>query len=130
MSLLVKVREAMTTYALKTAKNNAFHGARLTRRGRAISRIAVVLSVLILVASGYSALAAVSGGEGLGKSGNENRTREHLEVIVVAPGESLWSIAKLLGGNQEENVARIIELNALDKPALSAGARLIIPTRG
>lgn len=126
MTLLVKVREAMTIYALETAKNNAFQGARLTRRGRAISRIAVVLSVLILVASGYSALAGVASVEG--KSGTGSKA--HLEVIVVAPGESLWSIAKLLGGNQEENVARIIELNALDKPALSAGARLIIPTRG
>lgn len=133
MALLVKVREAMTTYALEntlenaleTAKINTFHngfqGVRLTRRGRALSRLAVVLSTLVLIASGYSALA----GEGTVTSSS----KEHLEVIVVAPGESLWSIATLLGGDQEENVARIIELNALDKPALAAGMRLIIPTR-
>lgn len=80
----------------------------------------------ILIASGYSALSGVSADTSeSGESG-----REHLEVIVVAPGESLWSIAKLLGGDQEENVARIIELNALSTPSLSAGTRLIIPTRG
>ena len=107
--------------AQKPLKNNAFRGARLTKRGRVISRLAVVVSFLIIIASGYSALAGVSAGEGSNK--------EHLEVIVVAPGESLWSIAKLLGGDQEENVSRIIELNALATPHLSAGTRLIIPTR-
>lgn len=135
MALLVKVREAMTTYALEntldntleTARINAFHNGfqsvRLTRRGRALSRLAVILSTLVLIASGYSALAGE--GEGTGAASS----KEHLEVIVVAPGESLWSIATLLGGDQEENVARIIELNALDKPALATGMRLIIPTR-
>jgi hypothetical protein len=125
----------MTTYALnavdslaaigvgceKALKNNGFRGVRLTRRGRMISRLAVVVSLLVLIASGYSALAGVAS--------DQSQGREHLEVIVVAPGENLWSIAKLLGGNQEENVARIIELNALATPQLSVGTRLIIPTR-
>jgi len=127
----------MTTYAIittipslqlaeKPLKNSAFRGVRLTKRGRLISRIALVASMSILIASGYSALSGVSADTSeSGKSG-----REHLEVVVVAPGESLWSIAKLLGGDQEENVARIIELNALSTPSLSAGTRLIIPTRG
>ncbi len=127
----------MTTYAIATTipslqlaekplKNSAFRGVRLTKRGRLISRIALVASMSILIASGYSALSGVSADTSeSGESG-----REHLEVIVVAPGESLWSIAKLLGGDQEENVARIIELNALSTPSLSAGTRLIIPTRG
>jgi hypothetical protein len=123
MTLLAKASDLMATYAVKAAENNAFQGIRLTRRGRVISRLAVVLSVLILIASSYSAIAGVAAGEDQGK------TREHLEVIVVAPGESLWSIAKLLDGDQEENLARIIELNALKRPALSAGTRLIIPTR-
>lgn len=127
----------MTTYALNVAdsfasrgigsekplKNNGFRGVRLTRRGRMISRLAVVISLLVLIASGYSALAGVASNQG------QSQGREHLEVIVVAPGENLWSIAKLMGGNQEENVARIIELNALSTPQLSVGARLIIPTR-
>jgi hypothetical protein len=126
----------MTTYAIPTPltsiqlaqkplKNSAFRGVRLTKRGRLISRIALVASMSILIASGYSALSGVSADTSEGGKGG----REHLEVIVVAPGESLWSIAKLLGGNQEENVARIIELNALTTPSLSAGTRLIIPTR-
>jgi len=126
----------MTTYAIATTipslqlaekplKNSAFRGVRLTKRGRLISRIALVASMSILIASGYSALSGVSADTSeSGKVG-----REHLEVIVVAPGESLWSIAKLLGGDQEANVARIIELNALTTPSLSAGTRLIIPTR-
>lgn len=125
MALLAKVRDVMATYALETVKINAFRGVRLTRRGRALSRLAVVLSTLVLIASGYSALAGVAAdGETVGAN-----SKAHLEVIVVAPGESLWSIARLLGGDQEENVARLIELNALDNPAISAGARLIIPTR-
>jgi hypothetical protein len=126
MALLAKVREEMATYAPEAAKikgfQGGFQGVRLTRRGRALSRLAVIFSTLVLIASGYSALA--------GESSSEAGSKEHLEVIVVAPGESLWSIAQLLGGNQEENVARIIELNALDKPGVAAGTRLIIPTRG
>ena len=106
----------------KTLKNNGFRGAKLTRRGRLVSRFAVVLSLLVLIASGYSAFA--------GASAEGERSREHLEVVIVAPGETLWSIARTVGGDTDETVARILELNALSSPNLDAGARLIIPTRG
>lgn len=106
----------------KALKNNGFRGARLTRRGRVVSRLAVVLSLLVLIASGYSAFA--------GASAEGEKGVDHLEVVIVAPGETLWSIAKTVGGDTEETVARILELNALTSPNLDAGARLIIPTRG
>ena len=107
----------------KTLKNNGFRGVKLTRRGRFVSRLAVVLSLLVLIASGYSAFSGAS-------AESEKSSKAHLEVIVVAPGETLWSIAKVVGGDTDEAVARIIELNALSSPNLEAGARLIIPTRG
>lgn len=106
----------------KSLKNNGFRGARLTRRGRLVSRLAVVLSLLVLIASGYSAFA--------GASAEGEKSAEHLEVVIVAPGETLWSIATALGGDTDETVAKILELNALSSPNLDAGARLIIPTRG
>jgi hypothetical protein len=106
----------------KVAKINGFRGARLTRRGRFLSRAAVIASLLVLIASGYSAFSGAS-------AESEKNVSTHLEVIVVAPGESLWSIAKLVGGDTDETVARILELNALSSPSLEAGTRLIIPTR-
>ena len=124
----------MASYAISTKgatfqngenalKNNGFRGVKLTRRGRLLSRTAVIASLLVLIASGYSAFAGAS-------AGSEKSDSGHLEVIVVAPGESLWSIAKVVGGDTDETVARILELNALSSPNLEAGARLIIPTRG
>jgi len=119
----------MSTYqvsASKTVDFQAFSGVRLTRRGRFLARGAVVLSVLVLMASSYSAFF----GAAAGSSSTATQESAHLEVIVVAPGETLWSIAGLLEGDHEETVSRIIELNALRSPTLKAGDRLIIPTRG
>lgn len=107
----------------KPARINGFRGVALTRRGRLLSRLAVVTSLLILIASGYSAFSGAS-------AESEKVGSPHLEVVVVAPGESLWSIAKVVGGDVDETVARIMELNALSSPNLDAGTRLIIPTRG
>ena len=106
----------------KPAKINSFQGVKLTRRGRFLSRFAVIASLLVLIASGYSAFS--------GASAESDKSRAHLEVVVVAPGESLWAIAKVVGGDTDETVARIMELNALSSPNLEAGTRLIIPTRG
>ena len=119
----------MSTYlvsASKTIDYQGFSGVRLTRRGRFFARAAVVLSILVLMASGYSAFF----GAAAGSSTDRSEASAHLEVIVVAPGETLWSIAGLLGGDQEETVSRIMELNALTAPTVKAGDRLIIPTRG
>ncbi len=119
----------MSTYQVATAKTIDFQGfssVRLTRRGRLFARGAVLLSVLVLIASSYSAVS----GAAAGSSSTPKGANAHLEVVIVAPGESLWSIAKLLGGDHEETVSRIMELNALTSPTLNAGDRLIIPTRG
>lgn len=104
--------------------NQGFSGLRLTRRGRVLARLAVILSTLVLLASGYSAFSGASAEDASVKS------TSHLEVIVVAPGETLWSIAALVGGDHDEAVSRIMELNALNSPHLKVGDRLIIPTRG
>lgn len=119
----------MSTYDLSTSKPIDFQGfsrLRLTRRGRLLARAAVVLSVLVLMASSYSALSDATAGS----SSTSISESVHLEVVVVAPGETLWSIAGLVGGNQDETVSKIMELNALKSATLKTGDRLIIPTRG
>jgi len=69
-----------------------------------------------------SAYSAFAGGE-------VDPGKSHVEVLVIAPGENLWTIAGLLGGDRNETVARIMELNALTEAKVSAGDRIIIPTR-
>ena len=50
-------------------------------------------------------------------------------TVVVAPGETLWSIAGLVGGDSSATVDQIVSLNHLTSTDLTAGQRLIVPAR-
>jgi LysM repeat protein len=106
----------------KSHINQGFSGVRLTRRGIQTVRAIILIAALLASAFSYSALAGAQAGVDFEKS--------HVEVIVVAPGESLWSIAQIVGGDIDQAIAEIMELNALSKPNLAVGDRIIIPTRG
>lgn len=47
--------------------------------------------------------------------------------VVVCKGETLWSIAKDLNGNVNENIYNIKKLNNLSNSNLYVGQRLVIP---
>jgi len=96
---------------------------RLTRRGRAVLRIAVVLVLLLTVAALVLGLGRVA--RARPEPGPGVAVRYH----VVLPGETLWRIAavELPGVDRREAVARIIELNALPGAGVSAGQRLAVP---
>ena len=94
------------------------------RQAKRLARTVSTISLLVVIGAGFSSISSASE-----KGADQGDVRSKYVQVVVTPGESLWSIAKLLGGDQEENVARILELNALTTPNLSAGTRLIIPTR-
>ena len=49
------------------------------------------------------------------------------ENIVVAKGDTLWSIASELGGNTRENLYQIKKINHLENSMIYVGQELQIP---
>lgn len=97
---------------------------RLTTRGRRALAFVVALPVSVAVA-----IAVISGGSAL--AGREGGAPEGtFSAVVVAPGDSLWSIAERVapGADPRDVVDAIVRLNALDGAGLQAGQSLAIPT--
>jgi LysM domain len=96
---------------------------RLTRRGRAVVRLAVVIMLVLLTLA--VALSWGRSAEARPEPGPPVPVRYH----VVLPGETLWGIAaqELPGVDRRDAVARIVELNALGSAGVSAGQRLAVP---
>lgn len=95
---------------------------RLTRRGRAVVRLAVLLLGLLVTA-------VVVLGSGRVARADESATPVPVAYHVVQPGESLWQIAGRVapGEDRRDTVARIVELNALESGSLEAGRRIAVP---
>jgi nucleoid-associated protein YgaU len=91
---------------------------RLTRRAR---RLAAVLMVASGVALGSWLGPLLHGGDDLRLAG--------VNSVVVQPGETLWSIAGSLGGDDDVRavVDEIQELNGLEGSALVPGQVLVLP---
>lgn len=49
------------------------------------------------------------------------------ETIIVAEGETLWSIASSLEGNVRENIYNIKEVNNLTSSIIYVGQELLVP---
>lgn len=97
---------------------------RLTRRGRLVVAVAVALliAVVMLVATGTAR--ATSSPPSQGKANTQN-----LAQVVVAPGESLWSVAERADPGQDTRnvIQQVIDLNALTGDVVYAGQRLWLP---
>lgn len=92
---------------------------RLTRRGRWTVTILILATVLALsVAVGSRVGAAVDPGVG-----------PVTTTVVVAPGESLWSIASEVSepGETRDLMYEIERLNQLEDSTLVPGQRLLVP---
>jgi hypothetical protein len=98
---------------------------RLTRRGRALARLAALLTV---VALGIGLMLVATGAFGSAAAGTRP-TAPATRVVVVQPGQTLWSIAAQVAPNADrrDTIARIVELNALANSSVSAGARIAVP---
>jgi LysM repeat protein len=93
----------------------------LTRRGR-LARTFVVLSLTVVMAAGF----ASQSGAGQVEAG----TAPSYEIVVVAPGETLWSVAAAYGsGDVQGLVSDIREANNLTGFDLQAGQRLRVPLK-
>ena len=116
----------MMTIAINPSPLNSQSQLRLTPRGRALARLAVVSSLSILLLAGFSLFSGASAG-----SSDSVSTTPYMK-ITVKPGETLWSIAANLSGSGDRRdlVDELIEVNRLKSPELVAGQRIYIPTRG
>ena len=93
---------------------------RLTRRGR-LARTIVVLSLTVVMAAGFASQS--------GAGQVEASTAPSYEIVVVAPGETLWSVAAAYAsGDVQGLVNEIREVNNLQGFDLQAGQKLRVPT--
>ena len=94
----------------------------ITRRGR-LARTFVVLSLTVVMAAGF----ASQSGAGQVEAG----TAPSYEIVVVAPGETLWSVAAAYAsGDVQGLVNEIREVNNLKGYDLQAGQKLRVPLAG
>lgn len=97
---------------------------RLTRRGR------VVLGVFgVMLVAAALALAAVFLAPGAQASAEGEA--ETFGYVVVAPGESLWSVAATLDSETDPRdlIAEIVRLNQLEGSGVQAGEPVAVPLR-
>ena len=118
----IKQENKMSTITFDNSLKNPYKSSvSLTRRGRFLARAAVISSSLVLIVAGYSAFA---------QSDISTSSKTTYQEIVVAPGETLWSIAGTISdGDLLAAVDLITELNSLKSPELKAGQRIYIPIK-
>lgn len=115
----------MMTIAINPSPITSRSQVRLTPRGRALARLAVVSSLSILLLAGFSLFSGATAG-----SQDSISTTPYVK-ITVKPGETLWSIASNLSGSGDRRdlVDELIKVNHLKSPELEAGQKIYIPTR-
>jgi LysM repeat protein len=108
----------------KTIVNQGFStnpSGRLNRRGR-LARTFVVLSLTVVMAAGFASQS--------GAGQVEASTAPSYEIVVVAPGETLWSVAAAYAtGDVQGLVNDIREANNLKGVDLQAGQKLRVPLK-
>ena len=93
----------------------------ITRRGR-LARTFVVLSLTVVMAAGFASQS--------GAGQVEASTAPSYEIVVVAPGETLWSVAAAYAsGDVQGMVNEIREANNLTGFDLQAGQKLRVPVK-
>ena len=93
---------------------------RLGRRGR-LARALVVLSLTVVLGAGF----AMKAGAGV----SVHNAPSSYTTVVVAPGETLWSIASAAAGRGDVRamVDEIMSINSLTVPDIAAGQALRVP---
>ena len=110
---------SMTSKSIVNQSLQANPSGSLTRRGR-LARTLVVLSLTVVMAAGFASQS--------GAGQVEASTAPSYEIVVVAPGETLWSVAAAYAsGDVQGLVNEIREVNNLKGYDLQAGQRLRVP---
>ena len=100
----------------------------LTSRGKNVVRGFAVASLLVVIVAGFSAVES-SASEKVVPAASV-ASGDYVRV-VVAPGETLWSVAALVAGSSDVAtvVDEIVSINHLSSSAVSAGTRLLVPVK-
>ena len=110
--------------ASKSSVNQGFvanPSGRLTRRG-SLARTIVVLSLAVVMVAGFAATS------GANQETPVASAAPSYSVVVVAPGETLWSVAAAYAtGDVQGLINEIREVNNLKGYDLQAGQRLRVP---
>ncbi len=107
--------------ALLKGEWHANPSGRLTRRGR-LARTIVVLSLAVVMVAGFAATS------GANQEAPVASAAPSYSVVVVAPGETLWSVAAAYAsGDVQGLVTQIREVNNLKGYDLQAGQKLRVP---
>ena len=110
---------SMTSKSIVNQALQANPSGRLTRRGR-LARSLVVLSLTVVMAAGFASQS--------GAGQVEASTAPSYEIVVVAPGETLWSVAAAYAtGDVQGLINEIREVNNLKGYDLQAGQKLRVP---
>ena len=93
-----------------------------TTRRRKLARTLVGASLLVVIGAGFSAVGNAS------TTGVHNGTAGY-QRVVVAGGETLWSLATSVAGNGDVSavVDQIVSANALQSSDIHAGEKLWVP---
>ena len=95
--------------------------ARLTRRGR-LARTIVVLSLAVVMVAGFAATS------GANQEAPVKSAAPSYSVVVVAPGETLWSVAAAYAtGDVQGFINELREINNLKGYDLQAGQKIRVP---
>ena len=117
---------ATQSTASRTAQTTTRTTTRLTKRGRNVVRGTAVASLLVVIGAGFSAV-----GNASEKNIDATPASTGYVKVVVAPGETLWSLASMVAGDRSISSVEdaIVTANDLQGPDLTAGTRLWVPTR-
>ena len=117
--------EARETVGVKTMSKKTLQIKKVKRSRRAnirLARFLVVLSLTTVFGAGF-AMQAGAGSKDLPTKAGAYVT------VTLAPGETLWSLAKALndGGDVRELVDTIIKVNGLTSSDIAAGSKIRVP---
>ena len=95
-----------------------------TKRKAKLARTILGASLLVLIGTGFSTVSNAS-------DASDVKYESKYVQVVVLPGESLWSIAEVVaqGGSIRSVVEAIMAVNHLASADVSAGTKLMVPTR-
>jgi len=95
------------------------------KRSRKLARTIVVTSLLVVIGAGFSAV----GNASTPSTSSHVTAADSYMTVVVASGETLWSIAGMVGGDSSAVVDQIIEANHLTSSEVQAGQKLLVPLK-
>jgi LysM repeat protein len=95
------------------------------RQAKRLARTVSTISLLVLLGAGFSTISSASD-----NSAEVRDEKSKYVQVVVTPGESLWSIAALVGGEGDiaSVVSEIVAVNQLKSADVAAGSKLLVPT--